>query len=854
MLRATYPNLRGERTRTMTTLSLDIDGEVVDFAPEGVVILGRDDSADFRVPNVLVSRRHLELRPGAANWLARDLHTMNGTFVSGARIPAERGLPIEAGMVLMLGDPLTGSRVQVLGRRGASPVDDTVGRTSCRDAVRLGRSPGNDVVIPDPMVSAHHARLTRLGGARYLLDDLGSTNGTFVDGVRIERREVVPGQVVSLGGAFFQVTADGLVRIAVEGAPAGPGRGEPEVALRVSDLTFTVPVDASARAQGAPDRKALLDRVTFTVPHRSLLAVIGPSGAGKSTLLKAMTGALQPDAGQVLFNGLDLANFAKSLADRIGIVPQDDLVHPELTARQALDYAARLRFPDDATPAERADAVGWALTELGLTSQAELRIRQLSGGQRKRVSTAMELLTKPDLLFLDEPTSGLDPNLDREVMQLLGTLAHGTAQNPSGRTVVVVTHSTQNLDKADLVLLLAPGGKVAYFGPPGQLPDFFAPRLGADTSYPGIYALIAGAPDAAQAAFAASRLAPRSSVPAHVAAPSPPTRSRPRRLLPQALTLLSRQTRLMAADRSLLLFTLALPVVVGLLTTAVRATDGFNAARTTDAVTDPRILLVVLVFGAVLMGIVPSVRQLVGERAIFLREAGVGVRPSAYLASKALLLGVVCAIQSALMVTVALLVNVHPATGVAWPLWVELWVVAFAIAWASSGLGLLLSSRVSTSEQVMPLMVLVLMFQLVMSGGVLDVTGPGVNQVSLTALSRWGFAAGAASLDFNRSITCNAEILITAKEDEEVNKKTKEVTDEQNQKAADNATKNGLPIPTPKAPKVQHRQVDCATVADQDPLWEATGLRWLGNLLALGFWTTAYLVGTYFSLRRTARR
>lgn len=861
----------------MAGLKLEIEGRTIEVPPSQSIIVGRGVEGPGRVGGDLVSRNHLQIVHDGTRWAAQDLNTLNGTFLDGGTVATTGSFELHPGTTLLLGDPVRGVRVRVAPETQPTPSSELAGLTTgltissavqvklgaatpggrpdhsftFGSAITIGRALDNAIVIHDPMVSVHHARVTPLGAGHYLVEDLHSTNGTFVDGLRVGRVEVAPGAVISVGKIFWRVTTAGLVRIAQE-QPASTPTGQ-AVALSVSGVTFTVPTSKHERRDGRGPRKALLDGVTFNVPHRSLVAVIGPSGAGKSTMLKTMIGALKPDHGQVLFNGLDMAVFAASIADRVGMVPQDDLLHGELTARKALDYAARLRFPDDTEPYERDAAVEWAMAELGLTAHADTKVRQLSGGQRKRVSTAMELLNKPDLLFLDEPTSGLDPNLDQEVMSLLRDLAHGTPQSPEGRTVVVITHSTDNLDKADIVLLLAPGGKVAYVGPPAGLRPFFAARLGGGATFANIYNLIAKFPDHASAAFASSHLSQPPAPLVHQQqgdGDAPRTR---RRLLPQTLTLLSRQARLMASDRSLLIFTLALPVIVGLLTLAVGSESGFKAATETDSVGDPRILMVVLVFGAVLMGMVPSVRQLVGERSIFVREAGAGVRSSAYLASKIILLGVVAAIQSVLMVAVALALNPHPDTGLAWPLGVELFLMSFGTAWASSALGLLLSGLVSTSEQVMPLMVLVLMVQLVMCGGVLDVTGPGTNQISLLSPSRWGYAAGASSLDFNNTITCNAEILVKAKEDEEVNRQATKATDEANQKAADNAIEAGLPAPDPEEPELRNTVVDCATVDGQDQLWDATLMRWLGNMLALGFWAAVYAAGTYVSLRRRVR-
>lgn len=880
-------------------LSLEIAGNTFVFDEGRVSIIGRSPEVMVPVLSDTVSRHHLEVYFGEGGWQARDLNTMNGTFVNGSRIPSGSSVRLVDGLKLMLGDPTDGVPVSVRGAGVATPIvappsrdpDPTAGLTVSVDQLKLvrfdsetrgpyetssqgfapqaavvtiGRDLDNSLVIHDPMVSGHHARLTAIGPGRYRVEDLRSTNGTFVNGARITSADVGSGDVLNIEKLFLRVTPAGLQRLGQSGAAtpfvagagtSGTSSGQ-NISLAVSGVTFSVPTSRAEQDRGFGRTKNLLDGVTFNVPERSLLAVIGPSGAGKSTMLKTMTGTLRPVQGKVLFKGLDMAVFSDSLSHQIGVVPQDDLVHVDLTARHALEYAARLRFPDDATREERHDAVEWALRELGLATHADTRIKQMSGGQRKRVSTAMELLTRPEALFLDEPTSGLDPNLDREVMELLQKLAHGTEQNSVGRTVVVITHSTTNLDRADNVLLLAPGGKVAYFGPPDRLKGYFASQLpDGDVSYASIYELLSRDPDRAKAVFAKSELAPATAstgtdqVRAH-----PQTSKTKPHLLPQALTLLSRQARLTLADTSLLIFMVALPIVMGLLTLAVRSKNGFSSAATTKSISDPKVLLIVLVFGAVLMGMVPSVRQLVGERAIFQREAGAGVRPSAYLASKLLILGFVNLLQSILLVAVVLAVNHHPDRGLIWPLAVELTIVAFAVSWTCGALGLLLSGLVSTSEQVMPLMVVALMLQLVLSGGVIPVTAGGVNQASWFVPSRWGFAAGASSLDLNKNILCRLQELTKAQADDEVNKRAREATDKANQAAADQAKAGGLPAPTPKTPDVVHTQVDCATVDDLDPLWSADVKTWAEDLGALALSFGLYGAATYFALRRVARR
>jgi ABC-type multidrug transport system ATPase subunit len=208
--------------------------------------------------------------------------------------------------------------------------------------------------------------------------------------------------------------------------------------------------------------KILLDHVSFPLAERSLVGIIGPSGAGKSTLLGALTGMRPADRGMVLYDNRDLYHDYAELRTRIGLVPQDSIMHTQLTTQRALRYAAELRFPPDTQSQERNGRVDEVMGELGLTRHADTRADKLSGGQLKRVNVALELLTKPSLLFLDEPTSGLDPGLDKSVMEQMRDLAH------DGRTVIVVTHSVANLDVCDRLLVLVPGGKIAFYGPPQE--------------------------------------------------------------------------------------------------------------------------------------------------------------------------------------------------------------------------------------------------------------------------------------------------------------------------------------------------------------------------------------------------
>ena len=288
--------------------------------------------------------------------------------------------------------------------------------------------------------------------------------------------------------------------------------------------------------------------------------MIGPSGAGKSTLARLIAGYTHPTSGTVTFEGHNIHAEYASLRSRIGMVPQDDVVHGQLTVNQALMYAAELRLPPDTTKEDRQQVVAQVLGELEMTQHADTRVDKLSGGQRKRASVALELLTGPSLLILDEPTSGLDPALDRQVMTMLRQLAD------AGRVVLVVTHSLTYLDVCDQVLLLAPGGKTAFCGPPSQI----GPAMGT-TNWADIFCTVAGDPRRQRPLPGADRAAPP---PPPVEEPSDLGEPVHTSLHRQFSTIARRQVRLIISDRGYFIFLALLPFIMGVLSLSVPGNVG----------------------------------------------------------------------------------------------------------------------------------------------------------------------------------------------------------------------------------------------------------------------------------------
>ena len=720
---------------TAPVLVLETDSGSTVMTPGRDYHVGRDPLSDIVIDDARVSWHHAVLRPEADHWTLADEDSTNGTYTDGRRV---REWDVGPGSVIHFGSPSDGPCVVLLGRlepERPSAVSmpgltgtfrrPTAVRPLPTRTVRIGRADDNDLVIDDLVVSRHHAELRALPDDSYEIADLGSHNGTYLNGRPVTGAALGPGDIVGIGHSAFCLVGDTLQEYVDTG----------EVSLDVQDLT--VAVDHG--------RKTLLDHVSFPVGEKCLLAVVGPSGAGKSTLLNALTGQRPADHGTVLYDGRDLYRDYAELRQRIGLVPQDDILHAQLTVRSALTYAAELRFPQDTAKSERRERVDEVIRELGLEQRAAQPVHSLSGGQRKRVSVALELLTKPSLLFLDEPTSGLDPGMDRSVMHMLRGLAD------DGRTVIVVTHSVLSLDVCDRLLVLAPGGKIAYYGPPEdalayfgfeQWPEAFeAFERDQDRDWSGDFRTSPFQHQYVTEATAQPRM-PRSEP--VIIAPPP----RPRSRGAQLGTLIRRYCAALGADRTFLVIMIALPFVMGAM---ARALAGSQLTRDTAMNA-----LLILCVGGVLTGAANAVRELVKERVIYQRERAVGLSRSAYLMSKVVVLGTITVVQAVVLTLVALLgvdLNAPGGEGVLMPPLAEITIAVALLAFTAMMLGLLVSAVVRKEEVTMPLLVLLAIVQVVFCGALLQLDGvPGLEQLSWLVPSRWALGAMAGTIGLARIV------------------------------------------------------------------------------------------------------
>jgi ABC transport system ATP-binding/permease protein len=701
--------------------------------------IGRANEADIHLENPRVSRDHAVLQPTPAGWVLVN-RSSNGMFVNGRRVES---LTISQPITVVLGSASSGEMLQLYPvaqpaapRPQAVPPkrrsgETTVARppTAVHDidqlVVTIGRAPENNVVLNDLLVSRRHAILRRFGNQWELVDN-NSANGTYVNGNRINRAGIGPDDIVGIGHQLLHLAGDRLVEYVDTG----------DVSYQASNLRVVT-----------NKGKVLLADVSFALPERCFMAVVGPSGAGKSTLLGALTGFRPAGSGEVRYDDRDLYKNYAELRHRIGFVPQDDILHTPLTVRRALNYAARLRFPHDVSAKERKQRIDEVLNELGLAAHANQRIDSLSGGQRKRTSVALELLTKPSLLFLDEPTSGLDPGYEKSVMQTLRTLAD------DGRSVVVVTHNTAQLNLCDRLLILAPGGRLAYFGPPQQALSYFNCSDFADlfnllehdtaTDWTGRFVA-----SPMHEALTGPRPARKAAEPAAPAAKPVAQQS----AFAQFTTLCRRYLAVIAADRQYSVTLLILPLLLSLFAHAVPGKAGLSLSKAIETKsTQPSQLLVLLIIGGGLMGCAASIREIVKERAVYQREHGIGLSRGAYLASKLVVLTALTTVQGLILGFLGVVGLPPPDQSVVlpWPR-VEVAVAVVAVTVVSMMIGLLISAMIGNADRGMPLLVLVVMAELVLCGGMFGVKGRvPLEQLAWLSPSRWAYAMAASTVDLN---------------------------------------------------------------------------------------------------------
>ncbi|HIK26539.1 MAG: FHA domain-containing protein [Oscillatoriaceae bacterium SKW80] len=683
-----------------------------------VLILGRAPNCDILIEAPVVSARHAELRRTEAGWEIIDKGSTNGLSFAGKRIPQK---------ILQNGDVLyIGSDISLTYR--ATPlsfVNAPAAILSLRDrsCLTLGRDPKNDEVINHPAVSRFHARIYKRSDGSWAIADLNSTNGTFVGG-----KQVI-GERVLLSGDHIRIAPCSLIFQA------------DETLIRQNE-SGNLRLDAIKLKKEVGKGKNLLQEISLSIQAREFVVIAGVSGGGKSTLLDALNGFRPATSGQVLVNGVDLYKNFNAYRTELGYVPQKDIVHTELTVKEALDYAAQLRMPADTTKAEREKQVLEVMEELGLTQRHDVLVKNLSGGQLKRVSIGVELLTKPSLFFLDEATSGLDPGTESEIMKLLRELAN------QGRTIILITHATKNVVLCDLVVFLAKGGYVAYIGSPQEAAAYFGVK-----DFDEIYTKVEHelSPQQWQERYLKSQQyqkyvverqrslqyqQPQSGGKNRPAQQAPTARVKRVSAWKQFLILSQRNLTILMRDHASLILMLALAPLLGLLDFVMWKRNIFDIEKGDASQIFTMLFVAVLV--AVMVGSLATMREIVKEAEIYRRERAFGLQIFPYILSK-LWIGVLLAIyQSAIfLLTKKLAVDIPGGLDVTASLYFTLLLTTIA----GMVMGLLVSA-ISPTQNMAPLLtILFIVPQITFAGAILPLSSlGGVGKfISQLAITRWGY-------------------------------------------------------------------------------------------------------------------
>lgn len=700
-------------------------------------VIGRDPSrCDVVVPNHWqgCSRLQAELQWRGGGWVVQDgvagQASANGTFHSDGRPlqkSAELGLIKE--LTLLVGKvPEDRIRIQIQGLESPAgqqpsasrPAQQASGRKATAaiaqqpttlsalqpGTLSIGRQASCSICLDDPTVSRVHALLRPEGNGMALLEDR-SSNGLYINGKKAGRLcRIAPGTDVRIGRGRFRW--DGK-RLAQQGDQLRFG-------IEVRDL------ELSER----------LRSLSLSIEGGQLVAMVGGSGAGKSSLLTTLAGQNPQYSGQIQISGDDLRRSIGALRPLMGFVPQDDIVHPELSVSEVLTFAARLRIPDSEA---RQPAVERVLKLLEIEHRRNALVRDLSGGQRKRVNIGMELVADPRLLFLDEPTSGLDPGLDRRMMRLLRQLAD------RGHTVLVVTHATANVNLCDQLVFLGRGGRLCYAGSPSGCLQHY----GVGTDFAEVYERLSLSD--AELEQEAQRFRQQQALPelttqseGDLSRQVAPAAMQPlRQFGSQLKTVLQRELLVTWRDSvSLYLNLMTAPVAILLLAGAIQKPEVFEVpSEGLNPSLLPMAIKVIFVMSCACIwtGISSHIGAVARERPIYERERSFNLQPLAYVAAKGLMILLLALPQALLIASVSAVLFRLPTPGGIGPSLAGYGVAALLTIMASGAMALFLSTLVKDQRQAGSSSPLLLMPQLILSGVLFEIG-------SLTALypavaSRW---------------------------------------------------------------------------------------------------------------------
>lgn len=649
-------------------------------------IVGTGDNAHIKLNNSRVSRNHLQIIYQEKGVLhVQDLDSTNGTYLNGLRLKISQSLKHKDKIQLAGVNDILIVVEKPLASDTLNPQKNIVDILKTKKTIFLGRGTNCDIVLNHGTISKMHASITLTPDNKYQIKDLGSTNGTFVNGRKIKTLETI---------SFKDNIFIGRHQINLE-APSKNLSDELAITAIGIEKTYSNGVKG-------------LKKMDLSIPSKSIIAIMGPSGCGKSTLLKALNGDTPPTKGKVFLFNLELSANWQYLKTQIGYVPQDDIVHQQLTVEQCLYFTAKLRL-DNLSDQYIDKKIDQVLEDLNILEKKNNLISNLSGGQRKRVSIAVELMTDPLIMFLDEPTSPLDPQTVEDFLEIMKRLSE------RGTTVLMVTHKPEDLDYMDEVIFMAEGGNIVYQGDTDKYREYFNVK-----SVVSVFSQISG--ETAEK-WINKYLNPRqlgtNSGFKFVKSISEVSS------IEQFSWLSKRYFRIKLNDKLNSSLLLAQAPIIAILICLIY--DEIQGG-----------VLFMIAISAIWLGAQNAAREIVSEQAIYKRERMFNLKILPYIFSKISVLSFFSIIQSAIFI---LILSVYYSgsdsiVDLNAPFILFIWMIFLSIS--STFLGLLLSSMVKTSERAMTILPLILLPQIMLAGIISKISSGAVEFISYFTLSRWG--------------------------------------------------------------------------------------------------------------------
>lgn len=674
-----------------------------------VISFGRQKNCDIVLDSEYVSRVHGCIYMDGNRLVVEDMDSTNGIVCAGKKVRKKNIHDGDYVRIVTSKNIADEGVLLVFSRKANDEVMSSIALEG-KHEIKIGRDADNDIRINHASVSHHHARISRTTEGYYIYDN-NSTNGLLVNGKRVRGRQRLKDKdVILIANSRIIYTNNGIT-------------------YSVSKSGISVEARNIVKMVGKSKALTICDNVSLKINPGELVAIVGGSGAGKSTIMNCISGYSTPTSGTVLVNELDLYENFDTLKNIIGYVPQQDIVYDNLSVEAMLTYSARLRLPADTEEDEISQIVSKVIDTVELTHRRDALIKSLSGGQKKRASIAVELLTDPNLFFLDEPSSGLDPGTERN---LIRTLKGMTA---SGKTVILVTHSTLNLSDYDRIVFMGTGGKLCFSGSYQEALSFFA-----TDDVVNIYDMIGKHSDFWQKKYDAYRKTAGTSG-CEGKKKKIVTKSK-KGMLRQLGVLSLRYINLLINDRQrMLLFMVQAPLLAFLISLVADGKEYSQYEMTKS-------LLFALSCSAFWIGILSSIQEICKERSILKREYMTGMNLASYILSKVLVLGLLCIAQSLLIVTTFALLVGMPEEGLFTLPYIEILITTILTAMAAASMGIFVSSLFTNADRAMTVAPILLMPQILFSGLIFNLKD-ATEIISYFAVCRWSMEGYGTTANLN---------------------------------------------------------------------------------------------------------